>query len=218
MPIIPPDGEAVIYRNFIEGAGARAIGVGYPMQRNIAYDADQMRLALVWQGAFIDAARHWNGRGQGFQPPLGYNVYTCVEGVPLAHLESSETPWPDSARKTSQQRPDNGYVFKGYQLDERRYPHFRYLFEGMPVTDFCFPVGAMKGQGPRLVRSIKIKGAGTDLYFRAAQGDCDREERQRRIRDRRWQSPSAPAKRERRPRSGDPRIGRKERIAPAGRF
>ncbi|MGI9244703.1 MAG: PA14 domain-containing protein [Verrucomicrobiales bacterium] len=171
MPIVPPDGEAVIYRNFIEGAGARAIGVGYPMQRNIAYDADQMRLALVWQGAFIDAARHWTGRGQGFQPPLGYNVYQCVEGVPFAHLDSNDSPWPDTARKTSQQRPDNGYVFKGYRLDEKRYPEFRYLFEGEAVTDFCLPVVIEGGGGPRLVRTIHIRGKSDDLYFRAASGD-----------------------------------------------
>ena len=141
------------------------------MQRNIAYDADQMRLALVWQGAFIDAARHWNGRGQGFQPPLGYNVYQCVEGVPFAHLESSDTPWPDTARKTSEQRPDNGYVFKGYRLDERRFPEFRYLFEGEPVTDFCDPVVAAGDGEPRLVRTIRLAGNATDLYFRAASAD-----------------------------------------------
>jgi len=169
IPIIPPDGEAIIYRNFIEGAGARAVGVGYPMQKNIAYDADQMRLALVWQGAFIDAARHWTDRGTGFQPPLGYNVYKCVEGVPFAHLASSDTPWPDTARKTSKQQPDNGYVFKGYLLDAQRYPQFRYLFEGNPVTDTCVPVGATNGDEPRLVRTINLKGSGTDLYFRAAQ-------------------------------------------------
>jgi len=171
IPILPPDGEAVIYRNFIEGAGARAIGVGYPMQRNIAYDADQMRLALVWQGAFIDAARHWNGRGQGFQPPLGYNVYQCVEGVPFAHLDSNDSPWPDTARKTSQQRPDNGYIFKGYRLDEQRFPEFRYLFEGKPVTDFCLPIVPGGAAEARLVRTIRIGGSADDLYFRAASGN-----------------------------------------------
>ena len=172
IPLSPANGEAIIYRNFIEGAGSRAIGVGYPMQKNIAYDADQMRLALVWQGAFIDAARHWNGRGQGFQPPLGYNVYQCAEGVPFAHLASSDTPWPDTARKKSQQQPDNGYVFKGYRLEGKgRYPEFRYLFEGAPVTDHCTPVSALQSQASRLVRTINLTGTRADLYFRAARGD-----------------------------------------------
>jgi mono/diheme cytochrome c family protein len=50
--------EPIVYRNFIEGAGARAIGVGYPEKLNLAFDANNMRLALLWHGAFIDAARH----------------------------------------------------------------------------------------------------------------------------------------------------------------
>ena len=32
--------EPVMYRNFIEGAGPRAIGVGYPEQVNLAFDAN----------------------------------------------------------------------------------------------------------------------------------------------------------------------------------
>lgn len=174
LPIEPPAGEAIIYRNFIEGAGSRAIGVGYPMQKNIAYDADQMRVALVWQGAFIDAARHWTGRGTGFQGPLGYNVYKCAEGVPFAHLASNDTPWPDTARRTSKQQPDNGYVFKGYSLHlEKRYPKFRYTFEGNPVTDYLVPLPNLDSNAigeTSLIRTIAITGSDTDLYFRAAVG------------------------------------------------
>ena len=40
-----PFEEAIIYRNFIEGAGTRAIGVGYPEKLNLAFDANEMRLA-----------------------------------------------------------------------------------------------------------------------------------------------------------------------------
>ena len=69
-----PDKEAIIYRNFIEGSGSRAIGVGYPEKANLAFDANELRLALIWQGEFIDAARHWTDRGAGFEPPLGENV------------------------------------------------------------------------------------------------------------------------------------------------
>ena len=68
MPLVPGT-EAIIYRNFIKGAGPRAIGVGYPEHVNLAFDANDLRLALIWQGAFIDASRHWSGRGGGFQSP-----------------------------------------------------------------------------------------------------------------------------------------------------
>ena len=36
MLIEPPEGEASIYRNFINGAGPRAIGVGYHEGVNLA--------------------------------------------------------------------------------------------------------------------------------------------------------------------------------------
>src|SRR5262249_14979482 len=73
IPLVP-EREAIIYRNFIEGAGPRAIAVGYPEKAHLAFDANDLRLALVWQGAFMDASRHWTDRGAGFEPPLGDNV------------------------------------------------------------------------------------------------------------------------------------------------
>ena len=46
IPLEPTDG-AIIYRNFIQGAGTRAIGVGYPEKVNLAFDANELRLALL---------------------------------------------------------------------------------------------------------------------------------------------------------------------------
>ena len=124
--------EARIYRNFIEGAGPRAIGVGYPGGINIAYDANNMRIALIWQGDFIDAKRHWNGRGQGFQPPSGQSIISGTPGVPFAVINSPSDPWPKTyLRKDNAQLPPikNGYFFKGYQLSGKsRMPIFNYNF------------------------------------------------------------------------------------------
>ncbi|WP_256199432.1 hypothetical protein [Verrucomicrobium spinosum] len=50
LPLVVKD-EALIYRNFIKGSGPRGIAVGYPGGVNLCWDADQMNLALVWQGA-----------------------------------------------------------------------------------------------------------------------------------------------------------------------
>src|SRR5262245_5255212 len=73
IPLVPTT-SAIIYRNFIQGAGTRAIGVGYPEKVNLAFDANELRLAMLWQGAFIDAAKHWTDRGAGFEGPLGDNI------------------------------------------------------------------------------------------------------------------------------------------------
>ncbi len=101
------DKEPVIYRNFIQGAGVRAIGVGYPQKVNLAFDADEMRPALLWHGAFIDAAKHWTGRGNGFQGPLGDEVLTLAPGPNFAMLKDDKEPWP---KKTAREL---GYRFLG---------------------------------------------------------------------------------------------------------
>ena len=73
--------EARIYRNYIKGTTPRAIGVGYPEQVNLAFSADELGIGEVWIGDFIDAGRHWTGRGQGSQPPAGQRVVKLGKGA-----------------------------------------------------------------------------------------------------------------------------------------
>lgn len=155
-----------IYRNFIEGAGTRAIGVGYPERANLAFDAENLRLALIWHSGFIDAGRHWSGRGQGFQPPLGDHVVNLPEGVAFAQLNSQAAPWPgQSAREL-------GYQFRGYVLDESKRPEFRYaLSDGTQVRDLFVPVP--QEFDPWFKRTLRFdaKNGAADWYYRAAVGN-----------------------------------------------
>jgi hypothetical protein len=158
-------GEAVIYRAFIEGAGTRGIGVGYPAEVNLAFDANAMRPAMIWQGRFIDASRHWTGRGEGFQPPAGDEVRKLVNGAPFAQLADSQQPWPTKTGKQA------GYRFRGYRLDEVRRPTFLYDFGNLIIEDFF--AGEGEGVERRLVRSIRFLVKEGDqppgrLYHRAA--------------------------------------------------
>src|SRR5437868_10838972 len=105
-----PEKEAIIYRNFIEGAGPRAIAVGYPEQAHLAFDANNLRLAMIWQGAFLDASRHWTDRGSGFEPPAGDNVIHLPGSVAFAVLANPTAPWPT---KSGRELP--GYHFRGYR-------------------------------------------------------------------------------------------------------
>jgi len=156
-----PEKEPIIYRNFIEGAGPRAIAVGYPEKANLAFDAEYMRLALLWHGAFIDASRHWNGRGNGFQGPLGDDVMTLPPGAPLAVLTKADTVWPTTAAK------EQGYRFKGYRLDKQRRPTFLYEMPEIQVEDEFVPVpGEAAGFRRRL--SLKASAPVENLYFRVA--------------------------------------------------
>lgn len=126
---LKPTDTPIIYRNFLDHGGARAIAVGYPQGLNVMFDAETNRLAAIWQGQFIDASRHWTGRGQGFVAPLGDNLLVLAGGVPFASLSSADAPWPgESAR-------DQGYQFQGYRLNDKQEPAFRYRWHQLQVVD-----------------------------------------------------------------------------------
>jgi mono/diheme cytochrome c family protein len=153
--------DAVVYRNFIEGAGSRAIGVGYPEKANLAFDANDLRLALLWQGSFIDAGRHRTGRGAGFEAPLGSNLLKLPAGPAFAILASETSPWPGTSE---------GARFHGYSLDAKQRPLFRYEVAGVKVEDF--PEAVPDPREPSLKRTLTLHAAQavTNLYFRAGAG------------------------------------------------
>lgn len=158
------DKEAIMYRNFIEGAGPRAIGVGYPEKANLAFDADEMRLALIWQGAFIDAARHRTGRGQGFEKPLGSNVVHGPPGPAFAVLNSESAAWPKEVGKAA------GWQFHGYSLDNKRRPSFRYSWNDLSVEDFPVAVPGEPDAGFKRTITVHADKPVEHLFFRAAVG------------------------------------------------
>lgn len=122
-----------IYRNFFTDVSPRGIGVGYPADLNLIWDAERMSLAKVWKNAFVDASLHWRGRGQGSQQPLGDAVLTVDSASPLAMLASVSEPWPKESGR------DLGYQMRGYRLDENGNPSFRYTIGEILVEDFPVP-------------------------------------------------------------------------------
>jgi hypothetical protein len=145
--------EPVIYRNFIQGAGPRAIAVGYPEHANLAWDANQMTLKLAWHGEFIDASKHWVDRGAGFQGPLGDKLLSFPDGPPFS-LQAD--PWPKEAGKAA------GYAFKGYDLDAKGRPTFHYAFKGIEVRESYEPSAA----GFTRTLTLEAKEAPSGLRFR----------------------------------------------------
>jgi mono/diheme cytochrome c family protein len=162
IPLVPGK-NAIIYRNFIQGAGPRGIAVGYPEKIHLAFDANEMRLAMLWQGAFIDAATHWNDRGSGFEGPLGDNVLHLHSGAGFAVLGRPDAAWPTAPPK------ELGYRFKGYRLTPDDRPTFLYSFGEIQIEDTPNPVA---GKELSLRRVLKLTSSKTahDVYFRAAVG------------------------------------------------
>lgn len=164
---IVASGEAVIYRNFIQGGGSRAIGVGYPEKANLCFDANDIRLAMIWQGAFIDAERHSSGRGEGYEPPLGHNVVKLPAGPAFALLDSPDAAWPSQSGRAG------GYSMKGYTLDPERRPAFTYQFNGVEIQDY--PVAKAGELDASLTRAVTLSAANppANLWFRAAVGKIE---------------------------------------------
>jgi mono/diheme cytochrome c family protein len=163
IPLNPTD-EAIVYRNFIQGAGNRAIAVGFPEKVNLAFDANELRLALVWRNGFIDAARHWTDRGVGAEGPLGDDVLKLPPGPDFAVLPKTDAPWPTANPR------ENGEKFLGYKLSKDERPTFRYSVSGAVIEDTPNPAGK---ENPTLRRTINISApnAVNGLTFRAAVGN-----------------------------------------------
>ena len=162
IPLVPGK-EPIIYRNFIEGAGARAIGVGYPEKVNLAFDANHLRLALIWQGGFIDAGKHWRDRGVGFQAPLGDNVVSLPAGPNLAVLAGLKDAWPNPVREQAGQ-------FLGYEIDALGRPAFQYRVGDVAVNDSLIPSTNKEGGFTRTLSLSCVKPPSA-FYLRAAVGN-----------------------------------------------
>lgn len=163
---LKPTTTPIIYRNFIEGAGNRAICVGYPEKLNLAFDANDFRLALVWHGQFLDASRHWTGRSEGKISPLGDNLIDLGPHPSFARVASLTDSWPTTSGR------DAGFHFLGYSFDKQQRPIFRYRFGDVTIEDFPEPISQPGDKYPALRRTLKLssKAPPENVFYRAVTG------------------------------------------------
>ena len=156
--------EAVMLRRSYPGIGKRGIGVGYPRQVNLAFDAEQIRLAMIWKGKFADPSGVWRSQGHGRVRPLGTDQISFPTSPEL------QVAMPD--RKTDSGRPPD-YQFKGYELDELRRPKFFYRFRDIDVSDYPVDMQEQQTGKAYLLRTVTLtsKKAQEDLTFRVAAGE-----------------------------------------------
>lgn len=165
LELIPKE-RPILYRNFLAGLNPRGIAVGYPERVNLAWDADSMSLARVWQNSFLDASLHWRGRGPGRLGPLGDAVMQIEAAAPVAAIDGIDAPWP--AATTAEQ----GYRFIGYRLDADGRPTFRYRIGDCEIEDFAAPV--VHDEMPTtLRRTIRLISPTAGMVLRAAVGEIE---------------------------------------------
>ena len=129
-----------IHRGRSRVAGYRGIAVGFPGNRNYAFNAETGTLSALWRGPFISV--NWSGQGSGDFHPAAEPV-PLTQDVSLLVQDDLPEPWPrlPVMNKDNRVNPDPlypknlGYQFQGYQLDREGIPTFRYRMGAVSVTD-----------------------------------------------------------------------------------
>lgn len=159
---LKPDLEKrpIVFRTFLEGAGTKAIAVGFPEGLHVAFDAYEVHWALIWRGRYLDAMTNWEERPMKPIKPLGEQKRMLPNHVPFAQLANSNGSWPTAFGRYA------GYSFKGYRLAPNGTPTFRYTVGGLEVEDTLQPLA----DGQTFKRTVRVrKGASTEAtgwYFR----------------------------------------------------
>ena len=155
-----PKERPIVLRTFMKVAGTHAIVVGYPAGVHLAFDADAVRLAVVWKGSFMDAESTWDDRFTPLISPLGKDVLELPKAPSFAVLSDADAHWPEATVSAA------GYRFEGYRLNQAREPTFLYRWRSVQVEDRYSPLEGARG----FERTLRLEGTVEGLWFLAARG------------------------------------------------
>jgi hypothetical protein len=145
-------GEAIVYRGKLRDVGYRGIAIAHPERAHLAFDAENIRYALLWKGRFLDARPHWTGQSSGSAGPRGHDVVKLPQGPSWTT--------PSGPAKTR---------FRGYRLDKDpiRRPTLRYHVGDMLVSDHTRGLKDSAG----IVRTLTFAGRPPEgLSLRLSEG------------------------------------------------
>lgn len=164
--IISAKDRPEVLRTFMPEAGSKGIAIGYPGGVNLAFSADQCRLAYAWGGNFLDASPVWDNRGGAPARLLGPKFWVAPAGHPWGLTLDSHIP-PDFLSRANHPaygmplplepaRVYRGRVavnFDGYALDKDDRPTFRYTLREdevngvLKVSETIIPIKASIATG-----------------------------------------------------------------------
>ena len=154
--LINPTDQPIVQRCFIEYNNTKrteCAAVGEVAGVHYAIDLSNGSIINTWRGAFIDATSMWTDRGiLQLAKPLG-KVNVLSNKPAFALLGEKEVNWPDSIQE--------GYDFKGYQLDNVGRPIFSYTFKGIEIEDRITPEKEHQG----LIRNLKFTNLEKPFYL-----------------------------------------------------
>jgi mono/diheme cytochrome c family protein len=144
--------------------GYRGIGVGYPERINLAFDSEEMALRQLWKGEFANV-------DLGSFQPRGTDRISFPPGIPFHRLNSLEDNWPYKGKTSYPFPQDQGYQFRGYQLDALRRPTFMYRYGDIAVEDGFEDVRDKSGKAYfKRTLSFEAPADQPAFHFRAAAG------------------------------------------------
>lgn len=186
--IVAVKDRAAVLRTFMPDAGAKAIAVGYPSGVNLAFSADECRLAYAWAGNFLDASPVWNNRGGAPARLLGPKFWIAPAGhpwglttnpcIPPDFLGRSKNPAFGTPLPQEPARIHDGPMavhFDGYSLDPSGRPTFRYSLDGggkgavLTVAESFAPVKASAATGLARHFEVEVPGGGYHAWLLAGQ-------------------------------------------------
>jgi hypothetical protein len=160
-PILVQANENTILRSFIDLPNKKrivhAVNVGSPQKINYTFDMDNGSIFQLWRGDFLDATRMWTGRGDGTAKTLGSVLYLGPPAFPINKMSNANTPWKTDTTEME-------FITKGYTLDDKGFPSFKFKILGAAVTDKVKVLES--GQG--IQHEILVEKSTKDLSWRLA--------------------------------------------------
>ena len=162
-PILVNAAEKNMLRSFMDLPGGvrvtHAVSVGSTEKIHYTYDLDNGMIVQVWRGDFLDATPMWHERGDGSSRPAGAVKYFGKPVLSIEKLESPNAKWLSDTI-------GSGFRTKGYLLDEKDRPTFKYLIDGAVISDAIRVLENREG----IHREINIENGSEHMYFRLAEG------------------------------------------------
>ena len=161
-PILVNAAEKNMLRSFMDlPSGVRVthgVSVGSTEKIHYTYDMDNGMPVQIWRGDFLDATPMWHERGDGSSRPAGTVKYFGKPMLAIEKLADANAAWATDTAGT-------GFKTKGYALDEKDRPTFKYIIYGAAVSDAIRVLENRQG----IHREISIENGTEDMYVRLAE-------------------------------------------------
>ncbi|PXX30385.1 hypothetical protein [Arenibacter sp. ARW7G5Y1] len=161
--ILVPQNRAIVQRCFLELDGVKktfCVAVGEPNKVHYALDLSTGAIVKIWKGDFLEATTMWTGRGQEqLAEPLGNKILTIKSNSSILFENGSK-----------HKNANQSLEYKGYTLDVKGSPTFKYANDGIEVEDRIWSTVEDTQKLHRDIRFSLNSSNGENIKYRLAQG------------------------------------------------